>query len=55
MVRVGMWNLGNISGKGGEVCEELSDEGMSDLCCLQMRWRGLGARMLVMKGRRCRL
>ena len=22
-VRVGTWNLGSVSGKGGEVCEEL--------------------------------
>ena len=22
-VRVGMWNVGSLSGKGGEVCEEL--------------------------------
>ena len=32
-VRVGMWNLGSLSGKGG-VCEELRKR-MIDVCCLQ--------------------
>ena len=32
-VRVGTWNLGNLSGKGGEVCEELRNR-MNDMCCL---------------------
>ena len=33
-VLVGMWNLGNLSGKGGKVCEELGIR-MIDVCCLQ--------------------
>ena len=38
--------------KGGEVCEELRKR-MIDVCCLQaVRWRGQGASMLGMKGRR---
>ena len=43
---------GFVRGKGGEVCEELRKR-MIDVCCLQeVRWRGQGARMLGMKGRR---
>ena len=45
-VRVGAWNLGSLSGKGGEVCEELTKM-LIDVCCLhEVRWRGQGARML---------
>ena len=54
-VRVGTWNLGSLSGKGGEVCEELR-KGMIDVCFLQeVGLRGQGARMLGMKGRRYKL
>ena len=46
-----MWNIGRLSGKGGDVCEELRKR-MIDVCCLQeVRWRGQGARMLRIKGR----
>ena len=39
-VRVGTWNLGSQSGKGGEVCEQLIKR-MIDVCCLQeVKWRG---------------
>ena len=49
---VGMWNLGSLSGKVGEVCEELR-KGMIDVCCLpEVRWRGQEARVLGMKGRK---
>ena len=41
--------------RGGNVCEELRTR-MNDECCLQeVRWRGLGVRMLWMKGRRYKL
>ena len=44
-----------MNGKGGEVCEELRER-MIDVCCLQeVRWRGLCASMLGMKGRRYKL
>ena len=34
------WDVGSLSGKGGEVCEELI-KGMIDVCCLQeVRRRG---------------
>ena len=47
-------NLGSLTGKGVEVCEELRKR-MIDVCCLQeVRWRGHGARMLGMKGWRCK-
>ena len=32
-VRVGTWNLGSLSGKGGDVCEELRKR-MIDMCWL---------------------
>ena len=42
-VRVGTWNLCGVSGKGGEVCEELRKR-MTDVCCLEeVRWRGQDA------------
>ena len=33
-VRIGMWNLGKLSGKGGEVCKEMRKR-IIDVCCLQ--------------------
>ena len=33
-VRVGTWNIGSMSGRGTEVCEELRKRRM-DVCCLQ--------------------
>ena len=54
-MRVGTWKLGSLSGNGGEVCDELRKR-MNDVCCsLEVRWRGLGARMLGIKGRRYNL
>ena len=51
-VRVGTWNIGSMSGRGTEVCEELRKRGM-DVCCQQeVRWRGQEARFLGVKGRR---
>ena len=47
-VCVGMWNLGSLSGKGGEVCEELRKR-MTDVSCLQVNGEGI---VLAMKGRR---
>ena len=45
-VRFGSWNVGSISGKGTEVCEELRKRKV-DVCYLQeVRWRGEGARFL---------
>ena len=45
-VRFGSWNVGSISGKGTELCEELRKRKV-DVCCLQeVRWRGEGARFL---------
>ena len=48
---VGMWSQ---SGKGGDTCDELRKR-MIDVCCLQVRWRGQGAKMVGMKGRRYKL
>ena len=49
-VRVWMWNLGSLRGKGGEACEELRR--IIDAFCLQVRLRGQGA---WMKRIRCNL
>ena len=32
LVLVGMWNLGSVSGKGGEVCKELGKK-VIDVSC----------------------
>lgn len=54
-VRVGTWNVGSMSGRGTEVCEELRKRRV-DVCCLQeVRWRGQGARFMGVKGRRYKL
>ena len=48
-------NLGGLSGNGGDVCEELRKR-VIDVCfSWGVRWRGLGTRMLGMKGRRYKL
>ena len=48
-VQFSMWNIGSLSGKGGEVCEELRKR-MIDVCCLQeVRWRVQGDRVLQME------
>ena len=54
-MRVGKWNLCNLSGNGGDICEELRKR-MIDVCCLQVvKWKGWGVRMLGMKGRKYNL
>ena len=54
-LQVGMWNLGSVSGKGGDICEELRKR-MIDVCCLQeVRLKEQGAMMLGMKGGRYKL
>ena len=54
-VRVGTWNVGNMNGRGTEVCEELRKRRM-DVCCLQeVRWGGQGARFMGVKGRKYKL
>ena len=48
-VRMGTWNIGSMSGRGTEVCEEQRKRRM-DVCCLQeVRWRGQRARFLGVK------
>ncbi|XP_068738387.1 uncharacterized protein [Montipora capricornis] len=48
------WNVGSMSGRGTEVCEELRKR--MDVCCLQeVRWRVQGARFIGVKGRRYKL
>ena len=54
-MRVGTWNLGSLSGKVGHVCEELRKRMIVECDLQKVRWRGLGARMLEMKGRRNKL
>ena len=46
-VRFGIRNVGSISGRGTEVCEELRKRKV-DVCCLQeVRWRGEELALLV--------
>ena len=53
--RFGGWNVGSISGRGTEVCEELKKR-LVDVCCLQeVRSRGEGARFFGVMGRRYKL
>ena len=45
-----MQNFGSLSGRGGEVCEEVRKI-MIDVCCLQeVRWRH-GSKMLGVDGK----
>ena len=54
-LRVGTWNLGSLSGRVVEVCEELRKR-MIDVCCLKgVRWREQGARMMCTNGWRYKL
>ena len=54
-VRVGTWNVGSMSGRDTEVCEELRKRRI-DVCCLQeVRWRGQGVRFMGVKSRRYKL
>ena len=54
-MRVGTWNVRSMTGRGTEVCEELRKRRM-DVCCLQeVRWRGHGAQLMGVKGRRYKL
>ena len=54
-VLVGMWNIGSLSVKGRNVCEEPRKR-MIDVCCFQeLRWRRQSVRMLGLKGRRYKL
>ena len=54
-LRFGSWNVGSISGRGTEVCEELRKRKV-DACCLQeVRLRGERARFYGVKGRRYKL
>ena len=54
-VRVGTCNLGSLSRKTGEICEELWKR-MIDVPCLQeVRWRGQCCRMVLIEGGRYKL
>ena len=54
-IRLGTWNIGTLNGKGLEICDELW-RGNLDLYCLQeVRWRGCGARLIGLQGRRYKL
>ena len=49
-MRVGTWNVGSMSGRGTEVCDELRKRKMN-VCCLQeVRWRGQGSTVYGCKG-----
>ena len=45
-LQVATWNVGSLSGKSGEICEELGKRKI-DICCLQeTRWKGSGTRVI---------
>ena len=54
-VRFGSWNVGSISGRGTEVCEELRKRKVDECCLQEVRWRGEGARFIGVKQRRYKL
>ena len=51
-VRFGTWNVGSISGRGTEVCEELRKRGIDVSCLQEVSWRGQRAWFIGEKGRR---
>ena len=54
-IMLGTRNIGTLKRKGLEICEELWKRNV-DLCCLQeVRWRGRGARLKGLQGRRYKL
>ena len=54
-VRFDSWNVGSISNRGTEVCEELRKRKVDVRCLQEVRWRGEGARFFCVKGRRYKL
>ena len=54
-VRFGNWNVGSISGRRTEVCEEWRKRKLDVSCLQEVRWRGEGARFIGVKGRRYKL
>jgi len=54
-VRFGSLNVGNLCGRGTEVCEELRSKRV-DVCSIQeVSWKGQGARIIGVKQRRYKL
>ena len=54
-IRLGTRNIGTLSLKGLEICDEQWKRNV-DLCCLQeVRWRGCGARLVGLQGRKHKL
>ena len=54
-IRLWTWNIGTLNGIGVEICDELWKRNV-DLCCSQeVRWRGCGARLVGVQGRRYKL
>ena len=53
--RFGSWNIGSMTGRSGEIADELKNRRV-DVCCLQeVRWKGGSARCVGAKGRRYKL
>ena len=54
-IRLGTLNIGTLNWNGLQICDELWKRNV-DLCCLQeVRWRGCGARLIGLQGRRNKL
>ena len=51
-IRLEIWNIGTLNGKGLSICDELWKRNV-DLCCLhEVRWRVFGARLIGLHGRK---
>ena len=54
-IRLGTWNIGTLNGNGVEMCDEQWKRN-TELCFLQqVRWRGRGAGLIGVEGRRYKL
>ena len=54
-LRFGTLNVGSLSGRKTEVCEELRKRRV-DVCCVhEVRWKGQGARFVGTSGRKHKL
>ena len=42
--RVGTWNIDSLTGRSGELVEELAERRMDVACVQETRWRGSGCR-----------
>ena len=51
-IRLGTWNIGTLNWKGLWICDGLWKRNVDMCCSLVVRWRGCGARLIGLQGRR---